>query len=1017
MKLFVGVDVGSTSTDCVLYNPRASNASGVLHSLKTPTTRDITSGIVNALDSIVSHLGDNNDDDEICAVMIGTTHFLNAILERRSSKLNAVCVMRLCGASTRALPPLIDWPQDLAESFRVLPLFLAGGKDVGGNDTRASAFSERSVREAARIAIAEGIDSIVISSPFSVVNDEHEVRAKRIVVQEYVDAGRGDRVSVTLSSEIGSMGFLARENSTILSAALVELARETVSAFRRALINVGLAAVPLFLLRNDGTLMASDEAERRPVLTFSSACTNSIRGAGVLTGVDDALVADIGGCSCDIGSLERGFPRQAGVDVDVAGVSTNFQLPALYSFALGGSSTVHIDESSVRVGPESVGYLVTSEALVFGGSTLTSLDCAVRAGFAPELVGGDPSLVAARLSADDAARVIEHVVARLDEALDAMRTSSQPLPVILVGGGAAIIPPDVELLGGGRVRVLRPEHSGCANAVGAVRAQIAAERTVAAPSDRLPDAKKQLESALRRECIASGADSASIEVHRFADVPVAYVSGMTRIKLKLVGDLDIDRLSSLANATGSNGEASSSAASASSVSASSSANSDSDHDDDDRVLVDRLDSLVHLGHGDVTHVKSADEVVVHPSDGWILDEIDVHYVALGSTLLACGGGGNPRIGVLMAIEEMRMSDEQRQRRLRVLPLDAIGDDQWIGSAGAIGSPVVLYERLCNGAETRLALRAVEQAAGGVQCAAIAPFETGGFNGIAPFSLALGANLPLVDCDFMGRAFPVMQLFLPFVFGASPMPFALADENGTVEVYDEPNASVARAEELARAGAIRFGMAAGVALPPLSGATVRRSCVPSTISKSWRIGREIVRARTADASQRDRVVANVCERIGAQCALSAGKIVELERRQEGGFTLGKVRVASLSCDRIVELDFQNEFLLARFVNNDNDDATTVASVPDLISLVDSDTCRPILTEDLLYGLRVSVLVLAAAPIWRSDEAMKWVAPGGPIFKYPAAIADTCEPCGLAYTDGPAIVTYDAETGECVKSLDL
>src|SRR5205823_9911305 len=141
----------------------------------------------------------------------------------------------------------------------------------------------------------------------------------------------------TLSSDIGRIGLLERENAAILNACLGQLARETVTAFRQAIADLGITA-PLYITQNDGTLMSADYAEQYPVLTFASGPTNSMRGAAFLSGVRDAVVVDVGGTTSDVGVLRHGFPREASTEVEIARVRTNFRMPDIVSFGLGGGS-------------------------------------------------------------------------------------------------------------------------------------------------------------------------------------------------------------------------------------------------------------------------------------------------------------------------------------------------------------------------------------------------------------------------------------------------------------------------------------------------------------------------------------------------------------------------------------------------------------------------------------------------------------------------------------------------------
>ena len=155
-----------------------------------------------------------------------------------------------------------------------------------------------------------------------------------------------------------------------MNACLRDLAKLVVDAFRAALDACGVKG-RFYLTQNDGTLMDAAYAERFPVLTFASGPTNSIRGAAFLSGVAEAIVVDVGGTTTDVGALHKGFPRQATVAVEVGGVRTNFRMPDVFSFGLGGGSLVVDGPGGVTVGPTSVGYKLTKEALVFGGSTLT----------------------------------------------------------------------------------------------------------------------------------------------------------------------------------------------------------------------------------------------------------------------------------------------------------------------------------------------------------------------------------------------------------------------------------------------------------------------------------------------------------------------------------------------------------------------------------------------------------------------------------------------------------------------
>jgi N-methylhydantoinase A/oxoprolinase/acetone carboxylase beta subunit len=338
-------------------------------------------------------------------------------------------------------------------------------------------------------------------------------------------------VAISLSHEIGRIGLLERENATIINAALREMAVSIVDGLTAAVRAHGIDA-PIFLSQNDGTLMDEDYVRRYPVATFASGPTNSMRGAAATSGLETCAVVDIGGTTSDIGLLVNGFPRETTTEVKVAGIRTNFRMPDVLSLGIGGGS--HVDTASAEVGPLSVGYKLTSEALVFGGNQLTATDLAVAAGRADI---GDRSLVA-HLDADLVSRALESIATRVAEAVDRMRTSAEPIPVVAVGGGSILLPDEIPLFG----RVHRPDNYAVANAIGASIAQVGGEidKVFAVEPGRREATLDEVRQEAVDKAIAAGARPSTVSIVDFDEVPIPYLPGnATRIRAKAVGDLDM----------------------------------------------------------------------------------------------------------------------------------------------------------------------------------------------------------------------------------------------------------------------------------------------------------------------------------------------------------------------------------------------------------------------------------------------------------------------------------------------
>ena len=515
----LGIDVGGTNTDAVVIDGDLK----LVAATKSPTTEDVMSGIVAAMHEVITQIGADAARN-IGFAMLGTTHCTNAIVERK--RLNKVAALRVGAPATTAISCMADWPDELKNAMRVRDFLVHGGNEFDGREI--SALSEDEIREVARVVREEGFESVAVTSVFSPVSDAHEKRAAAVLREEL-----GEGFPITLSSEIGSLGFLERENASILNAALYDVARTTADSFEAALASEGLADVAVYLGQNDGTLMSVDYAKRYPIFTIACGPTNSIRGASFLTQEKDAVVVDIGGTTTDVGVLAHGFPRESGVAVTIGGVRTNFRMPDVVSIGLGGGSIVRVaDDGTVCVGPDSVGYEIARKALVFGGDTMTATDIAVRLGMAEV---GDAALVA-DIPQEVAERAMDAIRALVEDAIDVMKVSSDDIDVVLVGGGAIVLPHELA----GTAEVDAPEHAGCANAIGSAISKVSGTYEALVDYDVTPrdEALAIARAAAVDAAVEAGAVRDTVEIIDAEDVPLAYYPGHTnRVKVKAAGDL------------------------------------------------------------------------------------------------------------------------------------------------------------------------------------------------------------------------------------------------------------------------------------------------------------------------------------------------------------------------------------------------------------------------------------------------------------------------------------------------
>lgn len=516
MNYKLGIDVGGTNTDAVLIDENLT----VIAEIKHPTSGDIYEGILGALKAILEQSG--VDRGAITLAMLGTTQCTNAIVERKN--LAPIGILRIGAPATCGIIPMVDWAEDL-KAVCVKSEIIRGGFEYDG---RTLVPLDEDAARAFFTELKGKVYSIAISSVFSTVRNDHEVRLAQLCREVM-----GEDVHVSISSEIGSMGLIERENATILNAALYKVAQSFTEGFARSLADEGVTNAAVYLSQNDGTLMTMDHARRYPILTIACGPTNSIRGASYLSDVKNAIVIDVGGTTTDLGVIQNGFPRESSVAVTIGGVRTNFRMPDVMSIGLGGGSIVRErPDGTVTVGPDSVGYAISEKALCFGGDVMTATDIAVRLGMT-EI--GDATKVA-HISQELANKAMAAMTALTEDSVDAMKVSNEDVDVILVGGGSVILP---EKLTGAKT-VLKPEHFGVANAIGSAISKVSGTFEQLINYDEKPreEALAYAKEQAIGLAVAAGAIADTVEIIDMEDIPLQYYPGHTnRVKIKAAGDL------------------------------------------------------------------------------------------------------------------------------------------------------------------------------------------------------------------------------------------------------------------------------------------------------------------------------------------------------------------------------------------------------------------------------------------------------------------------------------------------
>lgn len=341
-----------------------------------------------------------------------------------------------------------------------------------------------------------------------------------------------------------------------------------------------------------------------------------------------------------------------------------------------------------------------------------------------------------------------------------------------------------------------------------------------------------------------------------------------------------------------------------------------------------------------------------------LDKQAIENIALGAALLGAGGGGDPQIGKLITLGAMETS----KRGITLLDPQEIPDDALIVPIAMMGAPTVTLEKAINGREFQVLFDEIK-ALHGKEIYAFMPIEAGGLNSLFPMAAAAKLGIPVVDADGMGRAFPELQMVTFTIGGVNSSPMIATDEKGNVTILK--TITNKWSEELARSVTMASGGMISVSLYAMDGATLKKYGVKNIVTRSENLGKAIATVKDSATLTPEENFLKFSEGY----KLFKGKIVDVLRETNGAFNLGKVMLEGIGefKGETGTVEFQNENTLAT-VNGQ-----VVASVPDLICLVDTETFLPVPTDAVKYGKRVLVVGLKCFDLWRTPAGLDLVGP--------------------------------------------
>ncbi|MFC3052845.1 DUF917 domain-containing protein [Kordiimonas pumila] len=347
-----------------------------------------------------------------------------------------------------------------------------------------------------------------------------------------------------------------------------------------------------------------------------------------------------------------------------------------------------------------------------------------------------------------------------------------------------------------------------------------------------------------------------------------------------------------------------------------------------------------------------------------LNQQALNDLAVGCAFLGSGGGGDPHYALL----ELSILIEKKgpDFHIDLIPASKLSDKDLVAPCGWLGAPTVSLEKLPSGTEALAGLEMLEEIMGR-EVNAVFPVEIGGSNGLAPLILAVKTGLPVVDCDGMGRAFPESQMVIFNVHGVSASPAVLTDAKGNSFVIGAVDNITE--ERVARAAAVSLGGICHLFEYVQSGKQVKDHAIHGTLSIAVEIGRSIREAKEKGADPFEALldVMRSFPHYGAAGILFDGKIMDVKRETKQGFSVGHLLIEDFAGKNQMEIEFQNENLIARVGDK------IYATVPDIISVMDRETAHTITTEQIKYGQRVKVVGVSAPSVLRTPEALEIMGP--------------------------------------------
>lgn len=517
LQMKIGIDIGGTNTHVALVTDEGKLIAASEHL----TTPDLLTGVQQAVKGLFERTSINRT--EIKGVFIGTTQMINALFEEKA--IAKTLLIRI-GIKQSKIIPALNWPSSL-QSFLQDVIYLESNNRYDEGSQEIDYQSE--IQSILQSITNKSIESVSIVGTYSPMYEAEELQVKQEIKKRFPN------LPITTSHQLGSIGYIERENAALLNALLSKVFRDILEKLSECFSNLSLTC-PLWLTQSDGSLMTVEEAQEFPVLTIASGIANSFKGAAIISSIKDIIAVDIGGSKIYVGRVSNGHLREVTVSTDFLGIDTSLAVPEFITLPFGSGSITTIENDQVNILPF-ISNNIERDGIAWGGHTWTVSDSFLK--LYPHSFY-DKKINLSRLHnipVTDCENVVSHVMSQIKAAIELLQNHDDELPIVLVGGGSPLF--NEQLFGKYR-QVLNPAGYSLSSAIGACFAPVSSviDKVYWLNNRSKEDIINEAVNTCKKLVLDKGARKESIHVSYVEEYPFAYLKGeILRVRVKVTGEL------------------------------------------------------------------------------------------------------------------------------------------------------------------------------------------------------------------------------------------------------------------------------------------------------------------------------------------------------------------------------------------------------------------------------------------------------------------------------------------------